>query len=58
MYGVAGERRPIFLESDAFSYDLDDPTLSHFTITVIISHVMLLLMVEYYIRSNAVIIHL
>jgi hypothetical protein len=28
MYGVAGEKRPICLESDAFSYNLDDPTLS------------------------------
>jgi hypothetical protein len=28
MYGVAGEKRPIFLESDAFSYNLDDPTKS------------------------------
>jgi hypothetical protein len=27
MYGVAGEKRPIFLESDAFSYNLDDPTI-------------------------------
>jgi hypothetical protein len=27
MYGVAGEKRPIFLESDAFLYNLDDPTL-------------------------------
>ncbi len=26
MYGVAGEKRPIFLESDAFSYNLDNPT--------------------------------
>jgi hypothetical protein len=27
MYGVEGEKRPIFLESDAFLYNLDDPTL-------------------------------
>jgi hypothetical protein len=27
MYGVAGEKRPIFLESDAFLYNLNDPTL-------------------------------
>ncbi len=26
MYGVAGEKRPIFLESDAFLYNLDDPS--------------------------------
>jgi hypothetical protein len=26
MYGVAGEQRPIFLESDAFVYNLADPT--------------------------------
>jgi hypothetical protein len=26
MYGAAGEKRPIFLESDAFLYNLDDPT--------------------------------
>ncbi len=26
MYGVAEEKRPIFLESDAFLYNLDDPT--------------------------------
>jgi hypothetical protein len=28
MYGVAGEKRPIFLESDAFSYNLDDPSIN------------------------------
>jgi hypothetical protein len=27
MYDVAGEKRPIFLESDAFSYNLDDPSI-------------------------------
>ena len=27
MYGVAGEKRPIVLESDAFLYNLDDPTI-------------------------------
>jgi hypothetical protein len=27
MYGVAGEKRPIFSESDAFLYNLDDPTI-------------------------------
>jgi hypothetical protein len=26
MYGVAGGKRPNFLESDAFLYNLDDPT--------------------------------
>jgi hypothetical protein len=26
MYGVAGDTRPIFLESDAFLYNLDEPT--------------------------------
>ncbi len=26
MYGVAGEKRPIFSESDAFLYNLGDPT--------------------------------
>jgi hypothetical protein len=26
MYGVAGEKRPIFSESDAFLHNLDDPT--------------------------------
>jgi hypothetical protein len=25
MYGVAGKKRPIFLESDAFLYNLGDP---------------------------------
>ncbi len=29
MYGVAGEKRPIFLESDAFSYNIDDPNYIH-----------------------------
>ncbi len=29
MYGVAGEKRPIFLESDASLYTLDDPSYSH-----------------------------
>ena len=29
MYGVAGEKRPILLESDAFLYNLDDPTYSN-----------------------------
>ncbi len=28
MYGVAGEKRPIFVESDVFSYNLVDPTIS------------------------------
>ena len=27
MYGVAGENRPIFVESDAFLYNLGDPTI-------------------------------
>ena len=27
MYGVAGGNRPIFVESDAFFYNLDDPTI-------------------------------
>jgi hypothetical protein len=27
MYGVAGEKRPIFVESDAFLYNLGDPKL-------------------------------
>ncbi len=27
MYGVAGEKRPMFSESDAFLYNLDDPTI-------------------------------
>jgi hypothetical protein len=27
MYGVAREKRPIFVESDAFVYNLVDPTL-------------------------------
>ncbi len=27
MYGVAVEKRPIFVESDAFLYNLGDPTL-------------------------------
>ena len=27
MYGVAGERRPIFVESDTFLYSLGDPTI-------------------------------
>ena len=26
MYGVAGEKRPIFSESDAFLHNLGDPT--------------------------------
>jgi hypothetical protein len=54
MYGVTGEKRPIFVESDAFLYNLGDPTYmdhrymypSHSTIRVLISHVMLLLMFE------------
>jgi hypothetical protein len=29
MYGVAGEKRPIFVESDAFLYNLGDPMLAH-----------------------------
>jgi hypothetical protein len=28
MYGVAGEKRPIFVESDAFLYNLGDPSYS------------------------------
>jgi hypothetical protein len=32
MYGVVGEKRPIFLESDAFLYNLDYPTLRCFKI--------------------------
>ncbi len=28
MYGVTEEKRPIFSESDAFLYNLGDPTLS------------------------------
>ncbi len=27
MYGVTGEKRPIFVESDSFVYNLVDPTL-------------------------------
>jgi hypothetical protein len=27
MYGVAGEKRSIFVESDAFVHNLDDPTI-------------------------------
>ncbi len=27
MYGAAGEKRPIFVESDAFLYNLVDPTI-------------------------------
>jgi hypothetical protein len=27
MYDVAGEKRPIFVESDAFLHNLGDPTL-------------------------------
>ena len=30
MYVVAGERRPIFYESDAFLYNLDDPIIGCF----------------------------
>ena len=53
MYGVAGANRPIFTESDAYFYNLDDPnlgskpniipkqTVSHSTIRVLISHVIL-----------------
>jgi hypothetical protein len=26
MYGAVGEHRPMFLESDAFLYNIDDPT--------------------------------
>ncbi len=29
MYGVAGETRPIFVESDAFLYNLGDPIYSN-----------------------------
>jgi hypothetical protein len=28
MYGVAGEKRPIFVESDSFLYNLGDPSIS------------------------------
>ncbi len=31
MYAVAGEKRPIFSESDAFLYNLGDPTVGDFT---------------------------
>jgi hypothetical protein len=27
LYGVAGEKRPIFVESDAFLYNIVDPTI-------------------------------
>jgi hypothetical protein len=27
MYGVAGKKRPIFVESDAFLYNLGDPNI-------------------------------
>ncbi len=27
MYGVTGEKRPIFVESDAFLYNLGDPNI-------------------------------
>jgi hypothetical protein len=37
MYGAAGEKRPIFLESDAFLYNLDDPNYSHATLSYIFS---------------------
>jgi hypothetical protein len=30
MYGVVGETRPIFVESDAFLYNLGDPTFRVF----------------------------
>jgi hypothetical protein len=30
MYGVAGEKRPIFVESDAFLYNLGDPSIIGF----------------------------
>jgi hypothetical protein len=33
MYGVAGEKRPIFVESDAFLYNLGDPTTSKDRVT-------------------------
>ena len=32
MYGVAGEKRPIFYESDAFLYNLGDPTVSRVSV--------------------------
>ncbi len=31
MYDVAGEKRPIFVESDALLYNLGDPNYSHAT---------------------------
>ena len=47
MYGVTGANRPIFVESDAFLYNLDDPNVryywyqlpawSHSTIRVLIA---------------------
>jgi hypothetical protein len=30
MYGVAGEKRPIFYESDAFLYNLGDPNITYY----------------------------
>ena len=30
MYGVAGEKRPIFYESDAFLHNLVDPIIYHY----------------------------
>jgi hypothetical protein len=32
MYGVAGETRPIFSESDAFLYNLGDPIIVYFVL--------------------------
>jgi hypothetical protein len=37
MYGVAGEKRPIFVESDAFLHNLGDPIISVMT-QALVSH--------------------
>ena len=40
MYGVAGDKRTIFLESDAFSYNLDDPIYSQAVLSYIFFHII------------------
>ena len=35
MYGVAGQKRPIFVESDDFLYNLGDPTYNNITFLLV-----------------------
>jgi hypothetical protein len=46
MYGLAGEKRPIFSESDAFLYNLGDPTISYDTFVVLFSKCFIVLLIK------------